>query len=250
MVKIKVRNDLDAPIDLKEGHPGNFREITTIEPGESYKIDFLPEATYREYKCVVSTDSSMIVNLSSDDLSESPEEIVITKNADGKLIFKLRKKNGFDLGNVTSDANIERGTAAVGKFFSKYVKGPVLSWLPGKSKDKKQAEAAAAEAHRKQAEDEAAEAHRKQAEDEAAEAHRKQAEDEAAEAHRKQAEDEAAEAHRKQAEDEAAEAHRKQAEDEAAEAHRKQAEDEAAEAHRKQAEDEAAEAHRKQAVQS
>ncbi|KAG0620739.1 hypothetical protein M758_4G239400 [Ceratodon purpureus] len=135
MVKIKVINRYDAPIVLKEGQSGNFRDKATIQPGRNYDIDFLPDATYREYMCVVSTNNSMIVSLSSDDLSDIPAEIEIKKDANGKLAFELKKKNGFSLAtsfaHVTSDAKIERGTATIGNLFSKAGKG-VVSWLSRK----------------------------------------------------------------------------------------------------------------------
>jgi hypothetical protein len=71
MPKTKVVNQTGSNFILKEGTAGVYRMICPkLLPTKSFTIEVDPNATYREYWCVVLPDDNKRVVLSSDDCME------------------------------------------------------------------------------------------------------------------------------------------------------------------------------------
>jgi hypothetical protein len=69
-LKIKLKNELNVRVKVKEGNAGIFRNIITLEPKKVYEISHDPNATYREYTLIMLPNRTQLRMLSSDDFND------------------------------------------------------------------------------------------------------------------------------------------------------------------------------------
>ncbi|KAG0620742.1 hypothetical protein M758_4G239600 [Ceratodon purpureus] len=127
MVRVKVKNDTEEEIVIKEGNAGIYRVVKKIPKGGSHTVSVDESATYREFVCF-ETKSGLTVTLTSDDCIEYSEvRIKYDENKSPKLYSENTSRKIGGIIDATTDSNIGKFIKGASSWFTGLFKKVMLS---------------------------------------------------------------------------------------------------------------------------